>query len=111
MCFDERVDLSTEYGEITEDDEIPVHTVFKMPKHWFERVCFVIGLPMSICLYLSVPDCRIPKKSHLFLPSMLISMLWLVILVYLMLNWAQKWGCLWGVSPSLMGITGTVVRF
>ncbi len=101
--------FTTEKGEQRGgEDEIPIHTVLNVPKGYFQRVCFIIGLPMSIFLSLSVPDCRKPYLKNWFLLPMIVSMLWLVILVYLMLNWAQKWGCLWGVNPSLMGITGAI---
>jgi Ca2+/Na+ antiporter len=81
------------------------HSLLKMPTRASDRVAFLIGFPMSLVLHLTMPDCRTARFKGMFLLTMLGAVVWLGILVTIMLQWAAKWGCLWNISPALLGMT------
>ena len=68
-------------------------------------VFWYIQLPIRWALYWTIPDCRVPHLRDYYWVSFSVSMAWLGLLVYMMLEWAKKAGCLAGISPATMGLT------
>lgn len=68
-------------------------------------VFWYIQLPIRWVLYWTVPDCRLPHLRDYYWISFSASMVWIGALVYFMLEWAKKAGCLAGISPATMGLT------
>ncbi|CAM9403045.1 unnamed protein product [Phaeothamnion confervicola] len=87
-------------------DEVDLpHSPFVVPKAPGEMFMFAVGFPFAVAYYLTILDCR-RKAFHRFYPvTLLLSICWLGLLVTFMISWAEKMGCLWGIHPSLLGMT------
>jgi K+-dependent Na+/Ca+ exchanger-like protein len=74
-------------------------------KSYLFLVFWYIQLPIRWVLYWTIPDCRLPHLRDYYMISFSASMVWLGLLVYIMLEWAKKAGCLAGISAATMGLT------
>eukprot|EP00943_MAST-04B_sp_MAST-4B-sp1_P006858 g6858.t1 len=67
--------------------------------------------PIKGLLYYTIPRFLKPgtlqtsRGNWWILAQMGVSLLWLSVAVFFMIEWAEKAGCLIGISPSLMGLT------
>ena len=75
-------------------------------------VCMgILVRPIKGLLYYTVPrflkagTLQTSRGNWWILAQMCVSLLWLSIAVFFMIEWAEKAGCLMGISSSLMGLT------
>eukprot|EP00944_MAST-04C_sp_MAST-4C-sp1_P014023 g14023.t1 len=71
----------------------------------------VLVRPIKALLYYTVPrflkagTLQTSRGNWWILAQMCVSLLWLSLAVFFMIEWAEKAGCLLGISSSLMGLT------
>ena len=69
------------------------------------RLLEYVLLPARWAFYWTIPDCRAPALKDWYVATFCAALAWLGLLVYFMLEWAKKGGCLAGISASTMGLT------
>ena len=73
----------------------------------------LIMYPISTCFRFTVPAPRSSPTAKPTYPRMCASftccLLWLFVLVFFMIEWAEKVGCLINISESVMGLTVTAI--
>jgi Ca2+/Na+ antiporter len=69
------------------------------------RALSAVGAPVLAVLAWTVPDCRTPRRRDWFALTLAGSVAWLAVFIFLMISWAQKAGCLLGISDAVMGLT------
>ena len=71
----------------------------------------ILVRPIKALLYYTVPrflkagTLQTSRGNWWILAQMCVSLLWLSLAVFFMIEWAEKAGCLMGISSSLMGLT------
>jgi len=68
-------------------------------------VATAIALPLTSIFELTIPNCTHDDKKHLYILTFTMSITWIGILSYFMVEWASKLGCLIGIHPAIMGVT------
>ena len=80
-----------------EDDEGPSSAL--------ERCVEVVSWPLTMAMSLTIPDCRDEKWQRCFPLTFAMSILWIGILSFLMVDFAARAGCILGIPEFLMGLT------
>tara|TARA_B110001452_G_scaffold257739_1_gene252212 strand:+ start:551 stop:2548 length:1998 start_codon:yes stop_codon:yes gene_type:complete len=95
-------------GEHNELDEVVhgVHSPFEWPRHapLLGKLLFVVGWPFALCFHLTIPNSHGHRHAFVWV-AMAASIAWLGLLVFFMIAWAEKAGCLLGISSTFMGLT------
>jgi len=69
------------------------------------RVMWYVQLPIRWIFMWTIPDCRLEHRKEWYPGTFACALAWLGVLVFLMLEWAKKAGCLAGISSATMGLT------
>lgn len=64
----------------------------------------IVSKPLEIAMELTIPDCREESKENLYLVTFTMSIIWIGVLSYLMVDFAARAGCVLGVPGILMGL-------
>ena len=65
--------------------------------------------PLEILFAYTVPDVKDGTSAARRVLAFLMCLLWLFVLVFLMIEWAEKAGCLLSISKTVMGLTVTAI--
>jgi K+-dependent Na+/Ca+ exchanger-like protein len=92
-----------------EDDNDPdkYFQRFEMPgsdTSLFDKVYWVLTLPLSAAMTLTTPDCSKTLCKNLYVATFIISIGWIGFLCLLMVKTAADIGCVAGIDPAIMGI-------
>ena len=60
--------------------------------------------PLEFAFSWTVPDCANPKNENLYMVTFCMSILWIGILSFIMVDFAGRMGCVLGVPPLVMGL-------
>ena len=75
--------------------------------------CCMLATQMFLLPFVLLFKYTIPpndgKSMWRLVASFAVSLLWLMVLVFLMIEWAQKTGCLINISETVMGLTVTAI--
>lgn len=71
----------------------------------YGKILFYIEAPMRFVYWITIPDCRRKARKSRWPLTMLASLVWIGFLVYAMIVWAEKVGCILNISPAIMGLT------
>ncbi|KAG7282027.1 hypothetical protein CRUP_020132 [Coryphaenoides rupestris] len=66
---------------------------------------WLVGWPISLLLYCTVPNCQLPRWRRWYLLTFLSSTLWIAFFSYLMVWMVTVISCTLGISEVIMGIT------
>jgi len=69
------------------------------------KVMWVISLPLTLPLWITLPDPAAPKKRKFFIITFIGSILWIAVFSYFMVWWATVAGKVIGISDAVMGLT------
>jgi len=69
-----------------------------------ERTLEVISLPLSFLMKWTIPDCRLEERRSWYPLTFTMSIVWIGILSFLMVDFAGRAGCILGVPEFLMGL-------
>jgi len=64
-----------------------------------------IALPIASIMEWTIPSCATPETKHWYIVTFTMSIVWIGILSYFMVEWASKLGCMLGIHPAIMGVT------
>lgn len=67
------------------------------------RVINVLSVPLVLLFKYTVPDCRKEEKQHLYMATFGMSIFWIGVLSFIMVDFAARAGCVIGVPGLLMG--------
>ena len=81
------------------------HALLQWPSTTGARLNYVAGFPFALLFHFTVPNCAVDKWRAYYPLTMLASIVWLGVLVFFMISWAEKAGCMLGISETLMGLT------
>jgi Ca2+/Na+ antiporter len=69
------------------------------------KVTYLLILPIMLCLFVSIPDCRRAKCKPFYAVSFLMSIFWVFVFSYLMVGWAEIFGYVCYIPDVVMGLT------
>jgi Ca2+/Na+ antiporter len=69
------------------------------------KVTYLLILPIMLCLFVSIPDCRRAKCKPFYAVSFLMSIFWVFVFSYLMVGWAEIFGYVCFIPDVVMGLT------
>ncbi|ELU13712.1 hypothetical protein CAPTEDRAFT_22628, partial [Capitella teleta] len=76
-----------------------------VPAGCWKRFTWVMGLPLTVALYITVPDCRRDRFRRLFVLSFLLSVVWIGVFSYVMVWMITVVGQTLSVPDTVMGLT------
>nr|NP_001025451.1 sodium/potassium/calcium exchanger 5 precursor [Danio rerio]AAY89722.1 K-dependent Na,Ca exchanger 5 [Danio rerio] len=80
-------------------------SVFSMPDHDLKRILWVLSLPVSTLLFVSVPDCRRPFWKNFYMLTFLMSAVWISAFTYVLVWMVTIVGETLGIPDTVMGMT------
>ena len=71
----------------------------------WNRLVWFATIPILLSFYVTIPDVKRPKMSRWKYITFLISIVWIGIISYFMVNWAEDIGAQLGIPINVMGLT------
>ncbi|KAK2193570.1 hypothetical protein NP493_11g01006 [Ridgeia piscesae] len=87
------------------DDDENEDSVLTMPAMWYKRLYWVIGLPLSLAMYVTIPDCRRTRWKKWFFVTFVMSIMWISIFSYLMIWMITIVGHTFSIPDTVMALT------
>mmetsp|Transcript_39507 Transcript_39507/g.54852 ORF Transcript_39507/g.54852 Transcript_39507/m.54852 type:complete len:701 (+) Transcript_39507:143-2245(+) len=99
-------DLEEEKSEEEEKEE-EIDNPFEFPagEGWFKVFLWAISIPFYALFTVSIPDCRRQRFESWYWGSFFMSILWIGVISWFMVDWANFIGCVLGIPPVAMGVT------
>ena len=96
----------TEPGEDDDDDDDdgPADP-FEIPEGSVGKFFWALGLPLSIAMWITIPDCRRPAFEKLWFLTFSVAILWIAMLAYFMVWMVTDFGHRQNIPDSIMGLT------
>jgi len=69
-----------------------------------ERVLEVVAMPLSFAMKFTIPDCRVEDRRGVYPFTFTMSIVWIGFLSFMMVDFADRAGCVMGVPDFLMGL-------
>jgi len=69
------------------------------------RVLDIISWPLATCMEFTIPDCRKEKWETWYFMTFTMSIMWIGVLSFLMVDFAARAGCILEIPEFLMGLT------
>ncbi|XP_035690882.1 sodium/potassium/calcium exchanger 3-like [Branchiostoma floridae] len=88
-------------GTIQEEPESPL----SVPPEPWRRVLWVVGLPLTLLLVGTVPDCRRDKWKSWYPVSFVMSVAWIGVFTYILVWMVTVIGFTAGIPDTVMGLT------
>ncbi|XP_030648924.1 sodium/potassium/calcium exchanger 5 [Chanos chanos] len=88
-------------NEITEEQK----SVFTMPENDLKRILWVLSLPVTALLYVTVPDCRKRLWKKCYMITFLMSAVWISAFTYVLVWMVTIVGETLGIPDTVMGLT------
>jgi len=85
LCYASLFDVFIDEKYKMLDDDENEDSVLTMPAMWYKRLYWVIGLPLSLAMYVTIPDCRRTRWKKWFFVTFVMSIMWISIFSYLMI--------------------------
>lgn len=99
-------DLESRISETAEaEKEEQQHFDMSWPNTTKKRCLYLFILPITLPLFLTLPDVRKPERERWFMVTFSISILWIGFFTYLMVWWAHQVVETTGLSETMMGLT------
>ena len=68
-------------------------------------IATAIDLPLTTAFAWTIPDCSAEEMRGEFAVTLIMSIAWIGLLSFLLVQWACKLGCLLGMHPAIVGCT------
>jgi len=88
-----------------DDDDAGPANPFEVPDSSVGKFFWVLGLPLSIAMWLTIPDCRREIFKKCWILTFFMCIAWIAALAYVMVWMLTQFGKLHGVPDSIMGLT------
>ncbi|KAK6489886.1 sodium/potassium/calcium exchanger 3-like [Huso huso] len=93
-----------EEEEDDDDNQGPL-VPFELPAGTFNKVKWLVGWPLSLLLYFTVPNCANPRWEKWFMVTFATSTMWIAGFSYIMVWMVTVIGYTLGIPDVIMGIT------
>lgn len=93
-------DVATEIHKI-----VPEESIWHIPPGRWSRLLWAVSLPLSILMYVTVPDCRKENLRKWFLITFIMSLVWLSVFSFLMVWMITIIGFTINIPDSVMSLT------
>jgi len=78
---------------------------FEFPEEGvLDQTYYILTLPAVVAFTLTIPDCSKTVCEKYYVPTFILSIIWIMILCMFMVQCAAAVGCLLDISPVIMGI-------
>ena len=94
-------DEDQEVRIIDQSDDSP----FSFPQGLISRSRWIMALPVTCLLYVTIPDCRKEKWENWYLLSFFVSVLWIALLTYVLVWMVSIIGFTLGIPDVILGLT------
>jgi K+-dependent Na+/Ca+ exchanger-like protein len=91
--------------EEEEDDDDEPFNPMEIPDSAVGKFFWVLGLPLSFAMWLTIPDCRREMFKKWWLATFGMCIVWIGLLATVMVWMVEQFGFLYEVRPSIMGVT------
>jgi len=90
--------------EEDDDDDEPVNP-FEMPETILGKILKVVGFPLEIAMWVTIPDCRRERFKSFWYLTFSGCIIWIAILAYMMVWMCTEFGYDYNIRDSIMGVT------
>jgi len=97
-------EAAPEDDEDDDDDDEPFNP-FEVPETAPGKFFWIIGMPLSVGMWLTIPDCRRERFKSLWFFTFSNCIIWIAILSYFMVWMVTEFGIDYDIRESIMGIT------
>jgi len=87
-----------------EEPEEEEESLWEWPDSKAGQFMFILSVPFNLMFTITIPDCSKAKFEKLYPVTFLMCILWLAALCAVMATFGTAIGCIWGISPLVMGI-------
>merc|ERR550537_1112456 len=106
----DRVDIADmkkeeEADDEDDDDDDEPFNPFEVPETIPGKFFWIIGMPLSVGMWLTIPDCRRERFKSLWFFTFSNCIIWIAILSYFMVWMVTEFGIDYDIRESIMGIT------
>ena len=91
--------------EEEEDDDDEPFNPFEVPESMAGKFFWFWGLPLAIAFWLTIPDCRRPMFEKWWFFTFLNCIIWIGLLASIMVWMVERFGIMYNVPASIMGLT------
>ena len=100
-----KVEGEGEGGDDDDDDDDEPFNPFEIPDGPIGKFFWFWGFPLSLAMYLTIPDCRREMFKKFWFFTFLGCITWIAFLAYFMVWMITDLGAIIGVPDSVMGVT------
>jgi len=93
-----------EEEEEDDDDDEPFNP-FEIPESMVGKVFWLLGFPLSLGMWLTIPDCRREMFKKWWLATFFMCIVWIGALAFIMVWMITEFGIQYEVRDTIMGIT------
>mmetsp|Transcript_34991 Transcript_34991/g.91894 ORF Transcript_34991/g.91894 Transcript_34991/m.91894 type:complete len:685 (+) Transcript_34991:86-2140(+) len=90
--------------EEEEEDDEPFNP-FEIPESAVEKFFWIVGFPLALAFYFTIPDCRREMFKKWWAITFLNCILWIMLLAYFMVWMVTEFGQDVGIPDTVMGVT------
>jgi len=95
---------AAEEEEEDDDDDEPFNPM-EIPESMVGRFFWLVGLPLSIAMFLTIPDCRRERFKKWWPATFSMCIVWIGTLATFMCWMVELFGVTYNVRPAVMGVT------
>ena len=95
---------AAEEEEEEDDDDEPFNPL-DIPDSMVGRFFWLVGLPLRFAFFFTVPDCRREIFKKYYLGTFTMCIVWIAVLASFMVWMVERFGILYNIPPSIMGLT------
>ncbi|XP_072050650.1 sodium/potassium/calcium exchanger 5-like [Amphiura filiformis] len=104
------IEKSTEESQRTRErsytrDAESIPYPFRPPKNTFLRASWILGLPTIVAMYISIPDCRLPRWRKYYMLTFICAVIWLMGTSYILYWMITVIGYTLDIPDTVMGIS------
>jgi len=103
MLFEQRIKEAKVAADEEEEQQEPLDLSF--PKDAKGRIMYLLLMPLTYTLAFTVPDVRDERRKKYYLVTFVLSIAWVGIYSFFMVEWATLIGNYIGIDPIVMGLT------
>jgi len=95
---------AAEEEEEDDDDDEPFNPL-DIPDSMVGRFFWLVGLPLRFAFFFTIPDCRREIFKKYWLGTFTMCIVWIAVLAAVMVWMVERFGILYNIPPSIMGLT------
>jgi K+-dependent Na+/Ca+ exchanger-like protein len=90
--------------KVQEEEEEGAESLWEIPDSLLGKLVFALSIPFYIVFTITIPDCNKVQYEKLYPLTFVMCIIWLGVLCIVMALLGSAMGCIFGISPLVMGI-------